>query len=266
MALKVCSDLHLVLDVIAGRRFLSQLQHLRASLSNCPVGFFGQVPADGSSTVFTACIFTATRTCSTMLRSSSPVRSCRMTTPNAYTSDAVVSLPVIKNTGSMYPMVPIGTVRRMMVSSSSGFTGTTRAVPKSPNRLTSPASSRMLFSFRSAWMMALGRLEWRYTSADLCSVRILIRSSHWSPPCLSLSRRVPLQRCSYTRLHDSGQTPISFTMCGCSSLLSTTICDMEIQTQLILYSCKLWQYMASEFEHHWLIINFNSLLEIELLN
>ncbi|ONM20848.1 hypothetical protein ZEAMMB73_Zm00001d005325 [Zea mays] len=215
------SDLHSASDVIAGRRLLSRLQHLSASFMSFSACTSGQGPADASSTLCTASIFTASRACSATLRSSSPVSICRITMPNAYTSDSVVSSPVMKNTGSMYPAVPIGFVRRPMVSSSSGFTCTARAVPKSPSRLALPASRRMLVSFTSAWMMAWGRLEWRYASAERSSPRILTRSFH-RRPLESLSLSVPLGRCSYTRPHDSGHTPISLTMCGCSNLLSTT--------------------------------------------
>ncbi|KAG0525194.1 hypothetical protein BDA96_06G034700 [Sorghum bicolor] len=149
-----------------------------ANLSSRSESTSGQGPADMSSKL---CSFTRpSHFLGDVIRPSTrPVRSCRITTPNAYTSDSV------------YPIVPFGFVRRMMVSSSRGFTCTIRAVPKPPSRLASPSSRRTLVSFRSAWMMALGR-----------SARILTRSSHGSP-LESLSRSVPLGRYSYTRVQDS---------------------------------------------------------------
>ncbi|WVZ63212.1 hypothetical protein U9M48_012860 [Paspalum notatum var. saurae] len=225
---------------MAGRRFLSRLQHLSASLRSRSACTSGHAPAAASSTLCPAPIFTASATCSAMLRSSSPVSSCRITTPNAYASESVVSSPVMKNRGSMYPMVPIGFVRRLMVSSSSGFRCTARAVPKSPSRLTLPASRRML-----------GRLEWRYLSADRSSARILTRSFH-RRPLESLSMSVPLGRCSYTRLHDSGHTPINLTMFGCSNLLSNTTCGSEFPAK-----CTEIQYFQND--QHRLQRSFQSL-------
>uniref|UniRef100_A0A0D9XH16 Uncharacterized protein n=1 Tax=Leersia perrieri TaxID=77586 RepID=A0A0D9XH16_9ORYZ len=159
------SDLQSASHVIAGRRFRSRLQHLNANRSSFSVCTSGQLPADVSSTQCTASILTASRTWSAMLRSCRPVSTCKMTTPKAYTSDSVVSSPVMKKMGSMYPVVPMGLVRRQMVSSSSGFMCTVRAVPKSPRRLMLLASRRMLVSLKSAWMMACGRQEWSLTSS-----------------------------------------------------------------------------------------------------
>lgn len=195
MVRRMSSDLQSESDVMAGRRFRSRLQHLSASRRSRSACTSGQLPADASSRPGTASLVMASCTCSAMLRSSSPVSTCRITTPNAYTSDSMVSSPVMKKTGSIYPIVPIGFVRRQIVSSPNGFICTMRAVPKSPSRLTFWASRRIFVSFRSAWMMAWGRLEWRCARAERCSARILIRSFHGSP-LESPSMSVPLGRCS----------------------------------------------------------------------
>ncbi|BAT09510.1 Os09g0570150 [Oryza sativa Japonica Group] len=77
------SDLHSASHVIAGRRFLSRLQQRSARRSSFSACTSGQLPAEASSTEWTASILRASRTWSAMLRSSSPVSTWRTTTPKA---------------------------------------------------------------------------------------------------------------------------------------------------------------------------------------